>query len=84
MKKITLIRFAIFALAAIAMFLSVNHSVFGIGWILPVLTCVVASCLSFKFDKFDWLGLIDFPIFMYSGAVVGLLVGLPVYFSSVQ
>lgn len=84
MKKIEIIRTVIFTLAAVAMFLSVNHSVFGIGWILPILTCVVASCLSFKFDKFDWLGLIDFPIFMYSGAVVGLLFGLPVYFSSAQ
>ena len=77
MNKIEIIRTVIFALAAIIMFLAVSHSVFGIGMLPPMLICGVALCLSFKFDEWYWPG---FPVFLYLGAVAGLLVGLPVYF----
>lgn len=76
MKKIELLRFAIFALAAIAMFLAVTHSVFSIGRLPVMLIGGSAFCLTFKFDDWYWPGL---PIFLYFGSVAGLLVGLPVY-----
>lgn len=83
MKKITLIRTVIFVLAAIAMFLAVTHSVFGIGMLPPMLICGAASVLSFKFDKLDCPDCPGLPMFLYFGAVAGLIVSLPlclVYF----
>ena len=78
MNKIEIIRTVIFALAAIIMFLAVTHSVFGIGMLPPMLICGVVSCLAFKFDSRDWPDLPGFPIFLYWGAVAGLLISLPV------
>lgn len=77
MKKIELLRAVIFVLTAIAVFLAVTHSVFGIGMLPIMLIGGAASCLSFKFDDWHWPGL---PIFLYFGAVAGLIVSLPICF----
>ena len=79
MKTINLIRAVIFITVVSAMFLSVTHSVLGLGEMPPIYICTVAAyLLSLRFDNWAWSDCPGCPIFMLSGLAVGLLTGFPI------